>query len=47
MNSKKEQLQGRLRFERFAMLSAPAAGLSWNTYKSMGHAWSFWFGVGS
>jgi len=33
MNNGKEQPPGSLRFERIAGLSAPAAGLNWNTYK--------------
>jgi len=33
MKNGKEQSPDSLRCERFAMLSASAAGLSWNTYK--------------
>ena len=35
MENGKEQSPGSLRCERFARLSAPAAGLSWNTYKRL------------
>ena len=35
MNNEKEQAPDSLRFERFAGLSAPAAGIDWNTYKSI------------
>jgi len=35
MKNEKEQSPDSLRFERFAMLSASAVGLSWNTYKSI------------
>jgi hypothetical protein len=35
MLNEKEQSPDSLRSERFAGLSAAAAGLSWNTYKSI------------
>ena len=35
MKNEIEQSLGSLHFERFAMLSASAAGLSWNTYKNI------------
>ncbi len=35
MNNIKEQVLGSLRIERFAGLSAAAAGMNWNTYKSL------------